>query len=359
MESVTTSKVRPSVRLLSDNDSEAWDRFLSGHDDAVLYHTLAWRDFVQQVFRHKPYYLLCENEGRITGILPMFLVHFPLLGSKLISMPYDIGAGGPLVTEVSAAPLLVERAMQLARELRTGYLQLRCAHKQDALAELGLEECEPVILSEIVLDDEKAVWARVERDHRKAMRKAARRGVVIREAASLEDCLTFFSVYLHVFRDFGTPPYNREYFERLWHDLAGTKKVRLLLAEVEGRCVGGLMMFAWGRNLTSKFAAVLPEAVSLRAYPALYGRAIEIGLEEGFGRLSWGTSSRDQTGLIEFKERWGAISNATAFYSLALTGSPPDIEKYYDTEGLARRAWKRLPLSLTPLLGGLLNRWFC
>jgi hypothetical protein len=359
VESIPKPCVESVVRPLTEQDNTAWEGFVSGHEDAVFYHTLAWRDFVQQVFAHQPHYLICEQEGRITGILPMFMIRFPLLGSKLISLPYDIGAGGPLVREPAAATQLAERAMHLARELRAGYLQFRCAARCEALAQLELEESEPVILSEIILDNEQDVWSRVERDHRKAMRKAARRGVETRAAASLEDYLKFFDVYLQVFRDFGTPPYGREYFERLWHDIAPGGGVHLILAEVEGRCVGGLLMFAYGRNLTSKFAAVLPEAVPLRTYPALYGRAIEIGLEENFGRLSWGTSSRDQTGLIEFKERWGAVSAATAFYDLAVTSRPPDIEKYYDTEGLTRRMWKRLPLALTPLLGAPLNRWFC
>jgi hypothetical protein len=359
VESIPKTDAEPAVRALTEQDAPEWNRFVAGHEDAVFYHTLAWRDFVQRVFGHQPHYLLCERDGRVIGILPMFLVRMPLLGSKLISLPYDIGAGGPLVTEPSAEIQLAEQAMQLARELRAGYLQFRCASRRADLAQLELEESEPVILSEIVLDNEQDVWSRVERDHRKAMRKANNRGVVLREAASLEDYLAFFDVYLQVFRDFGTPPYGRGYFERLWHDLAASGSVRMILAEVEGRCVGGLLMFAWGRNLTSKFAVVLPKAVPLRAYPALYGRAIEIGLKENFGRLSWGTSSRDQTGLIEFKERWGAVSTATAFYDLAVTSRPPDIEKYYDSGGLSRRVWKRLPLALTPLLGAPLNRWFC
>ncbi len=351
--------VEPVVRPLATDDAAAWHTFISCHDDAVFYHTLAWRDFVHTVFGHRPYYLVCEQGDRITGVLPMFLVSYPMLGSKLISLPYDIGAGGPLAEDVPAASQLARHAMILATQLGVGYLQFRCAGTNAALAQLDLDESEPVILSEIALDNEHDVWSRIEKDHRKAIRKAQTRGVVTREAESLDDYLKFFNVYLQVFRAFGTPPYGQDYFEHLWHDLAPAGHARLVLTEVEGRCVGGLLMFAFGRNLTSKFAAVLPEAVPLRAYPALYWRAIEIGLQENFARLSWGTSSRDQTGLIEFKERWGANSTVTAFYDLAVKGRPPNIEKYYDTEGLVRRLWKKLPLAVTPVLGRRLNRWFC
>ena len=86
---------------------------------------------------------------------------------------------------------------------------------------------------------------------------------------------------------------------------------------------------------------------------------MELGLDEGYAHLSWGTSSRQQTGLIEFKERWGARSRPAVFYDLAVRRKVPSVEAYYDSDGLAQRAWRKLPLGLTPLLGNWINRWFC
>ena len=128
---------------------------------------------------------------------------------------------------------------------------------------------------------------------------------------------------------------------------------------MDGACVGGLVLFGWGTNMVSKFAACLPHAVPLRAYAALYWRAIQLGISLGYKRMSWGTSSRDQTGLIEFKERWGAVTRPAVLYSLPVNGAIPDISKYYDSTGLERRMWRKLPLPLTQLGGGILSRWFC
>ena len=46
-------------------------------------------------------------------------------------------------------------------------------------------------------------------------------------------------------------------------------------------------------------------------------------------------------------------------YSLPVNGAIPDISKYYDSTGLERRLWRKLPLPLTQLGGGILSRWFC
>jgi len=211
----------------------------------------------------------------------------------------------------------------------------------------------------MLLDGADAVWARVRSDHRKAMRKAENRGVTVREARGAADYAAFYDVYVRVFRDFGTPPYAGRYFRALWQRLHGDGAVRLLLAHAAGRCVGGLVLYCFRQRLVSKFAAVLPEGVALRAYAALYGRAIELGLEGGYTHLSWGTSSRDQTGLLEFKERWGSTHREAAVYDLGVAGKAPDLERYYDSAGITRRVWSRLPLPVTRWLGGPINRWFC
>lgn len=336
-----------------------WDDFVSAHPDATLYHTLAWRDVVKEVFRHEPQYLVATRHGQATGVLPLFLVRQPLLGSKLISLPYDVGAGGPLAADPQSEEALIAHAIAFARDRRVNYLEVRCGSPRPALDRAGLVKHEPVVISEMDLDTEAAVWSRVRKDHLKAMRKAENRGVRIAPATTWEDYAAFYDVYLRVFRDFGTPPYGADYFKCLWRRLHPSGAVRLLLARVDNRCVGGLVFFGAGNILVSKFAACLPEAVSLRAYAALYGEAIRLGLTLGYARLSWGTSSRQQQGLVDFKEGWGATTRPAAVYQMAVSRSAPSIQRYYDSNGLPQRIWRRLPLGMTRLAGPLLNRWFC
>jgi hypothetical protein len=240
------------------------------------------------------------------------------------------------------------------------YVELRCDAERAVLDGLGWSIARPVLISELSLSDgAAAAWGRVEKDHKKSMRKALSRGVVIRPAANAADFASFYRVYLKTFLEFGTPPYGPRYFPALFEHLHADGAVRLFLAELEGRAVGGLVAFCFGRRWVSKFAACLPEAISLRAYPALYGAALEAALEAGAERLSWGTSAAHQTGLIDFKQRWGAVTRPAVIYSAAVNGAAPDLARYYDENGLAQRAWRKLPLFATRLLGGPLNRWFC
>ena len=353
------SAPRTTVEVRSGFRDAEWTAFVQTHPDATLYHTLQWRDFIADVFGHTSRYLVAQDGGRIAGVLPLFHIRVPLVGSKLISLPYDIGSGGALAESDAVEQQLATAAMALARELNVDYLELRHGSARSALGSLGLRTQEPVLVSDMTLESEAAVAKRIASDHRKAVRKASSRGVTVRPAETLQDFMSFYDVYLRVFRDFGTPPYAGRYFSELWQRLQPNGGVKLFLAETGGRCIGGLTMFCWQRTLVSKFAACLPEAVPLRAYAALYWRAIEFGLAGGYTRLSWGTSSRDQTGLIEFKERWGATTRPVVLYDLDVRGRAPDIASYYDSGGLARRVWRTLPLGVTRAGGTVLNRWFC
>lgn len=347
-----------TVRELASADHAAWTAFLATRSDAVLYHTLPWRDFVVASFRHEPLYLIAERGAQIAGILPMFVVRNAVLGSKLLSLPYDMAAGGALAVDEAAERALYDKALAAARSLRVDYAEFRSDRPRPELSDLGLPRSEPVLITQTPLGDE-AVWDRVAEDHVKARRKAAKRGVTVREAASREDYAAFYDVYLTVFRTFGTPPYGWRYFDLLFERFHADSRVKLLLAFAGDRCIGGLQLFCYQRNLVSKFAACLPEAVPLRAYAALYGAAIDFGLAGAYANLNWGSSSRAQEGLIRFKEGWGATTSPAQVYALPIRGAVPDVARYYDADGIAQRAWRKLPVAWTRVLGPPLNRWYC
>ena len=346
------------ARPLADGDAARYQAFLAAQPAATAYQTLAWRDLVAEVFGQTPCYLVAERAGQVTGALPMFEIRAPLLGSKLISVTYDVGSGGPLADDDSGFAL-AEAAADLARRRGSGWVEFRTGDARPALERAGFHRSEPVILSELQLEPGRDPWRVVSKDHRQSVTRAAKRGIAIREAETVDDFNAYYRVYLRAFRDFGTPPYGPAYFPALHRRLRPLGLVRVLLAEHDGRCVGGMLIFCFGTTWINKIGAVLPEAIPNRAFAALYGHALDLAVRHGVRRFSFGTSSRQQTGLIDFKDRWGAVSRPASIYQLAVRRAAPSLERYYDEGGLAQRAWRLLPVALTPRIGHLLNRWFC
>ena len=46
-------------------------------------------------------------------------------------------------------------------------------------------------------------------------------------------------------------------------------------------------------------------------------------------------------------------------YSLPVRGKVPDLAKYYDSTGIERRVWRKLPIRATQIWRRVLSRWFC
>lgn len=347
------------VRILETSDHTAWEQFARGCAEATLYQTPRWCDFITDVFGHRAHHLIAERDSGISGVLPLFLAKAPFVGKRLISLPYDLASGGPLAKDDAAAAALVTEAMRLATERKVDFLELRLAHRAAALDALGLTREDLILISTLPLRDAETTWRAVSKRNLKSFRAAARRGIVVRSGETGSDFLAFYRIYLRTFRDFGTPPYPRRYFIELHERFQAEGAAQLLLASVNGRIVGGKLCFFFGGTLVSKFTVALKEALPLRAYPALFGAAIDLGIRLGAHTLSWGGSGKSQAGLIDFKQRWGSESEVGVRYSLAVRRRAPDLQKYLDSSGFERRAWRHLPLGVTAKLGGVLNRWFC
>jgi CelD/BcsL family acetyltransferase involved in cellulose biosynthesis len=343
----------------SDADAALWNGFLAEHPGAGPYQTLWWRDVIQEVYGHRPLYTVCEARGEVTGILPLFQVRMRPLRSKLISVPYDMGWGGPLAADEDSEEALARHAGSLAGTLGVGHVELRCASRRKAIEGHAFRLSRPVHLTRLELTDEETLRKGVRKGHKDSLRTARKRGTTVRPAESLADVEAFYRVYLRFFRDFGTPPYGFRYFRTLWERLHPSGNVRLGLAYAGDELLGGLLLIRGHGVLVNKFTTCLPEAAPEKAYAALYWDALQHGVETGCRLFDFGTSSRAQEGLKRFKERWGGTSTEVHLYALPVKGSVPDVERYYDEEGLVRRLWRKMPLGLTPILGHRLNRWFC
>lgn len=336
----------------------AWSTFVDQRDDASLYHTLAWRDFVEDLFGHGSAHLIHVRDGRVDGVFPVFDVSFPILGRKLVSVPYDAGWGGPLCSDEGSRTALLKHAVALSAARSARVIEIRPPYRIEDAEGMGLIESQPVVITQARIGGEDT-WKRIHRGQRNAIRQARSKGLTVRPGADEADYRAFFQIYLRAMRDLAIPPYQWRYFEQVRRRLAPGGGARLLVVELDGKILGAGLLFCQGKTLIAKISAALPGTEKLKLYPALYGAIVDLCIEQGIELLSWGTTAPSQTGLITYKERWAGESRPLWVYQASASGTPPSIDRYYDQTNLARRAWKHLPIALTRVPGGILNRWFC
>src|SRR5271166_3196681 len=78
---VTIRDFRPEI-------AADWDHFIISNPQATPFHLTAWMRALQGSFDYENRSFYAERNGKITGVLPMFLVSNWIVGRCLISTPF-------------------------------------------------------------------------------------------------------------------------------------------------------------------------------------------------------------------------------------------------------------------------------
>jgi len=184
-----------------------------------------------------------------------------------------------------------------------------------------------IVMRMSAVEPEEALKQGLRRRFREYIASAPRRGLTVRPAASLEEGLRFRAALATIGQRRGQPVRNRRYFERVWNELIRPGSGVLLLAEHEGRVVGGLLGARLGRGAHMLYAVVRDVAGNQRLHqaPLLYWEFVRWAKQGGCDTVDWGgigthLPPREDDpgfGLYQFKLGFNAgIEHLTAYHDL-------------------------------------------
>ena len=166
----------------------------------------------------------------------------------------------------------------------------------------------------IVLDlahDEDTLLANMKEKWRYNIRLAARKGVQIRVAETVEDVEKWYGLLQTTsIRDrFGI--HTLEYYRRAWQIFAPRKQARLLLAQYNGQLLAGIFVGLMSKQAVYLYGASSNEQRQLMPNYLLQWEAIRWAKQEGAATYDfWGIPETDDqsevmAGVYRFKSGWG------------------------------------------------------
>lgn len=220
-------------------EDRRWGDFVAGQPGALPYHHPAWSHVLRETFGYRLAALGCTDAtGRLTGVLPLAEKKGLLAGVHLSSLP-NTHTAGPLAVDRASLGALLSGAAARVDHSTASWLQLRI--EGPALDGLTGGFSGGTWLPSYVLDlpaDPEQLRFGSSRHNsrrnaavRRNVRKAARLGVVVREASSFGDVRRWYRLYLVMMRAHGIPPRPLRLFEVIWDILTPLGMARLLLAE--------------------------------------------------------------------------------------------------------------------------------
>ena len=347
------------IRVLTDNDS-LWDQ-IDSVDTYSLYHKREWKNLIEETFGNFGYYLAASDSGILIDVLPLFLIKNPIMGKKLVSTPYEGCSGGFSSSNVEARHKIISEILKNARQLNVKYVEIRSLSPIEELKQYGFLEATPFVIFEVPLINLDENFKMLSANHRRNVRIAKKKRVSVVLASRWEEMNAFYNILSDHYKTIGLPFFGRMFFKKIWCDLVVKKHASLLLAKKAQKIIGGHLLFFSGKKIVSKYSAYRKdlECKKINASYALFWEGVRLGIERKCSVFNLGITGEHNTGLLDFKTRFGADKALVHFYSLPVSGNVPDYALYYNSFQLPKKIWKIAPYGLTNFLGQKINKWIC
>lgn len=339
------------VKTLARADAQAaarWERFVLGCPGATFFHRAAWQDVIAEVFRHPTHYLYAEDQGQITGVLPLAHVKSLLFGNALVSLPFAV-YGGVAADSEAAADALEDRAQTLARELGVDHLELR--HVDARHEDWPRQDLYVTFRKALHADDESNLQA-IPRKQRAMVRKGIKNGLRSQFDPGVE---RFFALYADNVHRHGTPALPKRYFQAL-RDKFGDDCSVLTVEGPDAKPLSSVLSFTFRDQILPYYAGDDVGARALAANDFKYWELMRHACSRGIQVFDFGRSKQG-TGPYSFKKNWGFEPTPLHYeYKLYKRESVPQNNPSNAKYKLMIEAWRRLPLGLANWLGPFVVR---
>jgi CelD/BcsL family acetyltransferase involved in cellulose biosynthesis len=280
-----------------------------------VYHTSAWKELIRKAYGHEPQYLVLEEGRTLVAGLPLFFVNSCLTGKRLACLPCA-QAANPLVNSQEEYDLLIEAALQLKESSHARYLELKTTGLADLTANrMGEPQSSYCTFMLDMAPDEELIFRSLHKNcTQRAIEKAKRSGLQLIAGDSLESVQAFYEFYLEIRRSNGLFPQPRSFFTTMWNIFHPKGWMDVLLVSHEGRTVAGILILKYKDTVVYEYGGSLPDSLSLRPNHLLLWEAIRQARQQGYRYFDFGRTSLDNTGLMEFKSRWGTCQHSLHYY---------------------------------------------
>lgn len=346
-----TCDLSPSIRVELTASPSTWNNYLTPHGHTGFYQRAAWTRILQHGLQHEPVCLQAHAGEQLAGVLPLAFVESRLFGRFLVSLPY-LNSSGVVANSPAVATALIDRAIEFADRLDVRYLELRhetpVEHPQ--LMEAVTDKVHMRLTIPATTDE---LWSSFKSKLRSQIRKPLNNESLTAHWGQHELLDEFYSIFTRNMRDLGTPPFSRCLFESILNEFPDDAELCCIRLD-DTPVASGLLIH--GPDVTE-----VPSASSLREYNSssanmlLYWNLLSRAVERGQSVFDFGRSSKD-SGTHRFKAQWGATESPAVWQHYVRQGEANDMRPNSGKFDLMIRAWQKLPVWVTKVIGPTIVR---
>lgn len=332
---------------MAEQDRSRWDAFVEAHPQGTFFHLSAWRGLIEDVFRHKTWFLLAERAGDIAGVLPLAEVKSRLFGHALTSLPFCVYGGA--IGDAEAVSELEAEAERIAMQLGVQHLEYRNVEPRHA--DWPRQDLYVTFRKSIDPDVEANMLA-IPRKQRAMVRKGIKNNLTSHIDADVE---RFFALYADNVLRHGTPALPKRFFAAL-KDTFGERCEVLTVTGEDGKALSSVLSFYFRDEVLPYYAGDDLAARDFAANDFKYWELMRRACERGCKVFDYGRS-KIGTGPYSFKKNWGFEPQPLSYeYRLYKRDGVPQNNPMNPKYRAFIALWRRLPIGVANAIGPYIVR---
>jgi hypothetical protein len=360
-----------NITEANSKDDERIEKFLFKSPSAEFYHLPQWLEILEKESSQKGIKLICtDDSNNIAGYMPLLFTRgFPVYiggvvaSKRLASLPRTPIAG-PVSEHPQVLKMLVEAAIGSIPSDKNCRMQIKYYSRnlEDLVKEIVCVPWRKTYYKEIPPKPEKILFenGRVEKEVKRAFRKAEVHDVHIRQGESVEDLKKWYKLYLETMRYHTTPPRSLSFFKNLWEGFYSKGLLNLTLVELgkypNGMIINGTISFKYKDKMYGAFKGSSRKHFKYRANDLLHYYELNKAQEEGFRIFDFGEVQGGHEGLENYKKKWGGTEDEIFHYYLNTDHLDKEKLDPGNRNSIVTKVWRCLPLYIIEKMGIVINR---
>ncbi|MGR5134586.1 FemAB family XrtA/PEP-CTERM system-associated protein [Vibrio alfacsensis] len=339
------------IREMTPQDMRAWDRYVDCHQDGTFFHLTGWYKVIQSVFKHRPHYLLAENDDQIVGVLPLFEQKSHFFGHALISTPFCV-YGGVLSDSETIRKEIEKSALELGTALNVDYVELRDKSERET-EQPWVKHCHHSTFSSEINDTPDQILTNIKRKQRAVIRHSLKSDLYWDNQDNTSLC---YDVYAQSVHNLGTPVFDKKLFDSL-KETFGDQCETFVVRNNEGIPVSSVLSFYYKETVLPYYGGGTSDARELKSNDYMYYQLMCAAIDKGISKFDFGRSKKE-SGSYKYKKHWG-MQEESLHYRVALIKADklPNLSPNNPKYKMLINIWKKMPLGLSRQLGPQLSKY--
>ncbi|MDH4182695.1 MAG: peptidoglycan bridge formation glycyltransferase FemA/FemB family protein [Nitrospinota bacterium] len=313
------------ITILDDSLEEDYTRFLLGCDDSLFYASNGYRLFLKEFLGAEDRYLIAMEEGRIAGVLPLFIKRNSMHGAVINSLPFYGSNGGVIAREgvLHAKRELIKEFIALSeREDCISSTIVASPFESDGdlyekeaffgVRDVRIGQFTPLpeagdSIGERLMN----IFAGIKRTD---IRKAIKNGVTT-EVDNGGEAMGFVAqTHKRNIEALGGLAKPERFFDLIPKYFRPGADYKIYVARLDGKPIGAMLLFYYNKTVEYFTPASVEEFRPLQALSLLAFEAMKDAVSGGFKWWNWGGTWTSQDGVYMFKSRFGSKDFAYKYY---------------------------------------------